>query len=372
MFNAQSLFSMPIAIQSRWASPENWVGEKGAGGRVANGRKGSPCFPLKSGEQRTLAEVSTGSGTVRRIWMTINDRSPAMLRGLRLDVFWDGADVAAVSVPVGDFFGHALGQCITFESALFSSPEGRSFNCNIPMPFRRGMKITLTNESSIDLANVFYDIDYTVGDAHGDDTLYFHTHWRRAQRTQMQQDYEVLPAVQGRGRFLGMSVGVAADVSRYGLSWWGEGEIKMYLDGDQELPTLCGTGVEDYVGNGWAGNTEVTYAHRYQGFPINNISGGRFAFYRYHIPDPIYFAENIRVAVQQIGAAWMTEWVDGMRALGTPIYDTEMKTIDLSKHERLGLFEREDDWSSCAYFYLDRPTNNLPTLASSTERIAGL
>lgn len=359
MFTEQLLFTMPKGVQTRWASPENWNGEKGAGGQQGLGRKGSAWFALKAGEQRILAEATGVSGTVRRIWATIRDRSPAMLRGLRLDVYWDGADTPAVSAPIGDFFGHPLGQCITFESALFSSPEGRSFNCCIPMPFRTGMKIVVTNESGIDLANLFYDVDYTIGDPHGDDALYFHAHWRRENPTRIQQDYEVLPLVRGRGRFLGMSVGIVADMTRYADSWWGEGEIKVYLDGDRDFPTLCGTGVEDYVGNGWAGNTEVTYAHAYQGFPINDIRGGRFAFYRYHVADPVYFGADIRVAVQQIGAAWMPEWVDGMRAIGTPIYDTALTAFDLTKHETIGLFERQDDWSSCAYFYLDHPEDGL-------------
>lgn len=369
MSTDQSLFAMPKNIHTRWASPENWRGEKGAAAKMGGGRKGSAWFELKAGAQRTLADVSGHSGTVRRIWITIRDRSPAMLRSVRLDMYWDGAATPAVSVPIGDFFGHALGRCVAFESAFLSSPEGRSFNCNIPMPFRSGMKIVATNEAPVDLSMFFYDVDYTLGDVHDADMLYFHACWQRQNPTTHQRDFEVLPRVSGRGRFLGMHAGVAADTQRYADSWWGEGEVKMYLDGDTDLPTLCGTGVEDYVGNGWAGNTDVTYAHAYQGFPLNDIDANRFAFYRFHIPDPVYFYSDIRVAVQQIGAAWVKSWVDNMRALGTPILDTSMAPIDLSKHETIGLFEREDDWSSCAYFYLDRPENGLPPLAPVALRI---
>jgi len=136
-----SLFLMPKNIQTRWASPENWDGAKGAAGQANQGRKGSACFPLKAGEQKILAHAENTSGTIRRIWMTINDRSPRMLRGLRLDMTWDGADRPAVSAPLGDFFGQGLGRCVAFQSALFSNPEGRSFNCCVPMPFRTGMKI---------------------------------------------------------------------------------------------------------------------------------------------------------------------------------------------------------------------------------------
>lgn len=369
MFSEQSLFAMPQGVQSRWASAENWRGEKGAGGQAGQGRKGSAWFPLPAGAQQTLAAVTGNSGMVRRIWCTIRDRSPAMLRSIRLDMYWDGASTPAVSAPIGDFFGHAAGRCVTFQSALFSSPEGRSFNCCIPMPFRTGMKMVVTNEGTTDLSHFFYDVDYTIGDSFGDDLLYFHTHWRRENPTTYQRDYEVLPRVAGRGRFLGMSVGVIADRTRYADSWWGEGEIKVYLDGDTDLPTLCGTGVEDYVGNGWAGNTDVTYAHAYQGFPLNDLQTYEFAFYRFHIPDPIYFYQDIRVAVQQIGAAWEKAWVDGMQATGETIYDTQMQPVDLAKPGALGLFEREDNWSSCAYFYLDGPENGLPPLAPVAERI---
>ncbi len=369
MFTEQSLFTMPKGVHSRWASPENWKGDKGTGAQMGGGRKGSAWFALSAGEQRTLAEVVGGSGTVRRIWATIRDRSPTMLRSIRMDIYWDGASRPAVSAPIGDFFGHALGRCVTFESALLSSPEGRSFNCCIPMPFRSGMKIVVTNESTIDLANFFYDVDYTIGDEHSDDMLYFHTHWRRENPTTIQRDYNVLPLLRGRGRFLGMSVGVNADLKRYAMSWWGEGEVKIYLDGDTDFPTLCGTGVEDYVGNGWAGNTDVTYAHAYQGFPLNDLVANQFAFYRFHIPDPIYFAQEIRVALQQIGASWMPEWVNAMRPLGETIYDTTLTPIDLNLHETIGLFEREDDWSSCAYFYLDRAENGLAALATLESRV---
>ncbi len=115
--------------------------------------------------------------------MTILNRSSNVLRGLRIDMYWDGADQPAVSAPLGDFFGQSLGRCVIFESALFSNPEGRSFNCNIPMLFRSEMKVVLTNESGIDLDNIFYDINYTLGDKHGEDMLYFHTHWRRETKT---------------------------------------------------------------------------------------------------------------------------------------------------------------------------------------------
>lgn len=143
------LYVVPDGVETRWASPENPKGEKGKAGQANAGRKGRPCLPLKPRERVVLAEARRTSGTVRRIWMTIGDRSPRMLRGLRLDCYWDGAKRPAVSAPLGDFFGTGLGRMAKFQSALFTSPEGRSFNSFVPMPFRTGMKIVLTNESGV-------------------------------------------------------------------------------------------------------------------------------------------------------------------------------------------------------------------------------
>lgn len=130
------LYVVPKGVVTRWASPENPTGEPGTGGQANGGRKGAAFFALQPGESRTLAEVTSGSGVVRRVWMTLDDRSPKMLRGLRLDMFWDGEKQPAVSAPIGDFFGIGLGRLVAFESALFSSPEGRSFTASVPMPFR--------------------------------------------------------------------------------------------------------------------------------------------------------------------------------------------------------------------------------------------
>jgi len=376
-----SLFTMPKNVQTRWASPENRDAAKGAGGKTNKGRKGSAFFPLKAGEEKILAHAENTSGTIRRIWITILDKSPQMLRGLRLDMYWDGADRPAVSAPLGDFFGQGLGRCATFQSAIFSNPEGRSFNCCVPMPFRTGMKIVVTNESGADQSHFFYDVNYTLGDEHGPDALYLHAHWRRERPTTLKRDYEFLPQVSGRGRFLGVNVGVIADKAAYFNSWWGEGECKIYLDGDDALPTLCGTGTEDYIGTGWG---QGQYAHLYQGCHIGegNGCGGpdhekmQYAFYRYHIPDPVYFQRDIRVTMQQIGC-WGPDNIVRMRDAGLTLesVDHAGTPVDMAKAVEAngyGLFERQDDWSSCAYFYLDCPTNDLPALAPVAERTAGL
>jgi hypothetical protein len=296
--NVEPLFVIPDGVETRWASFENPTAARGRGGEANGGRKGAPCRGMKAGEQVVLAEATRTTGTVRRIWATVNDRSPRMLRGLRLDCYWDGADRPAVSAPLGDFFGTGLGRLAPFQSALFTNPEGRSFNSFIPMQFRTGMRIVLTNESGRDLEALYYDVDYTLGDAHPPGTLYLHAHWRRENPTMLQRDYEILPTVRGRGRFVGSNVGVIANQSLYFKSWWGEGEVKVFLDGDRELATLCGTGTEDYIGTAWG---QGRYDHLYQGCPIAEHEKMQYCFYRYHVPDPIYFRESVRVTIHQIG-----------------------------------------------------------------------
>jgi len=148
MIHPDALYALPSHIHTRWASAENFAAEKGGACRNDDGRKRSPSFPLAAGEARTLLDIKGTTGVVRRIWITINDRSAKMLRGIRIDAFWDGADTPAVSAPLADFFSLGLGRMATFQSALFSSPEGRSFNCYIPMPVRKAARIVARNVPS--------------------------------------------------------------------------------------------------------------------------------------------------------------------------------------------------------------------------------
>lgn len=254
-----NLFEKPLGVQSRWASFENPSAEAGQGGVENVGSKGHAFDSIAAGETRTLLDVQ-GSGSIRRIWLTVNDRGPEMLRSLRLDMFWDEAKTAAVSVPLGDFFGVSHGLTATFESALLSQPEGRSFNCFIPMPFHSSAKVTITNESGKDLTNLFYDINLLLGERHGAEMLHFHAHWLRKSPNVLGEEFDVLPYVTGGGRFLGCNVGVIANPVYEG-SWWGEGEVKFRFGGE-EYPTLCGTGAEDYIGTGWG---EGAFANRTQG-----------------------------------------------------------------------------------------------------------
>lgn len=368
VFAQQNLYEMPAApVETRWASPENPTGAKGAAGTANAGRKGAATAPIKAGESRVLAEANNTSGVVRRIWMTFPDRTPEQLRGYKIEMFWDGAAKPAVSAPLGDFFGIGLGQTTAFQSALFSNPEGRSFNCAVPMPFKTGMKIVFTNETGENLDELFYDVDYTIGDKHPANTLYFHAFYRREPATVLQRDYEILPRVAGRGRYLGANIGVIVNAKEYFNTWWGEGEVKMYLDGDTNSPTIAGTGTEDYIGTAWG---QGAFANLYQGSPIADENRMRWAFYRYHVPDPIYFQKDARVTMQQIGYL-------AQHSRPPIIYNKRtlyragagLVPMDVTKD---GKFERADDWSSCVYFYLDKPTNDLPAIDSIEKRIAGL
>ena len=141
---AQELFEFQRHT-SHWTSPETRDAPRGQGGRENQGAKGHPYDTIRAGESLVLADIQ-GSGIIRRIWITVENRTPVMLRSLRLEMFWDDATRPAVSAPLGDFFGAALGQTVVFENALFSSPEGRSFNTIVPMPFRRAARLVVTNE----------------------------------------------------------------------------------------------------------------------------------------------------------------------------------------------------------------------------------
>ncbi len=366
------LFFIPKGVSTRWASPENVWGQPGGGGRAACGRKGSPYFFIFPGQTIPLAEVVGSSGVIRRIWMTFHDLSPRMLKQLRLEFFWDSATKPAVSVPLGDFFCMGLGRMAAFESAFFSSPEGRSFNCFIPMPFQTGMRVTVTNDGRGVAGMFFYDIDYTLGDDIPPGTPYFHAWYNQQLPTGMRVDYTVLEQVRGRGRYLGASFGVVMDKARYGQSWGGEGEVKFFIDDDDDQPTLCGTGTEDYIGTGWC---QGVFSHQYQGCTVADDDKMHLCFYRFHGPDPIYFQNGLRAAIQQIGS-WNPALLDFFRRNNITIWragaaaQEPAEPVDLNDPwlPPFDLFEREDNWSSCCYFYLDSPTNDLPVLPELRER----
>lgn len=369
--HGQELFQKPENVKTRWSSPENPAAKKGKGGLENYGRKGRAHVNLLPNDTLVLAHEPEGvSGTIRRIWMTIREQDKKMQMGLKLNMYWDGETKPAVSAPIGYFFGMGLGEMYPFESALFSNPEGRSYNCIVPMPFKNGMKIILINETDTAQSAIFYDVDYTIGEKHGEDHLYFHAYYKREDSTEMRNDYEFLPKLEGSGRFLGVNFGVEANKEVFLDSWWGEGEVKIYLDGDTDNPTLCGTGTEDYIGTGWG---QGLYSHLYQGSSYTDTENMRYCFYRYHVPDPVYFNTDIRMTIHQIGCCYK-QHKEKFRKNGTVLYEAGNNPEPTDYENFNGwLFERYgDDWSSCVYFYLDKPVSNLPEIQDYEERIINI
>lgn len=380
---AQEVYSLPKGEETRWISPENPTGAKGAGAQENKGGKGHAFDTIAIGASHTLAAIE-GAGVIDRIWMTIEDRSPEALRGLRLEMFWDGAPAPAVSVPLGDFFLHGAGEMVPMETELFASPEGRSFVSYVKMPFRKGARIVVTNESTRPVNLIFFDVNYRALRSLPKDALYFHAWWSREKATTLGRDFRILPRIEGRGRFLGASVTVLTNPV-YEKTWWGEGEVKIALDGDRGQPTLVGTGTEDYIGTAWG---QGAYINRYQGAPIATWDDdGRWTFYRFHLPDPIYFQREIAVSLQQMGGA-RKNIILGLIEKGAPLIPVTIdpgsrinfqQLLTSGKHladpslpDGHTNYYRSDDVAAVAYFYLDRPGGVLPRIAPGTERTMGL
>ena len=371
--------------ETRWSSGENLNGIKGAGGKENNGAKGHPTDNIDAGTTKTLLDIQA-QGVINRIWFTINDRSLPMLRSLKIEMFWDNETKPAVSVPLADFFGLGQGM-VKFENEFFASPEGRSFNSFIPMPFKKAAKIVITNDSDKKLNNIFFDVDYSLLKNWNDDFLYFHAFWSRDTATTPGKDFELLPHITGKGRILGTHVVVNAN-PLYRKSWWGEGEVRMYIDNDNGFPTLVGTGTEDYIGTAWG---QGAFTNRYTGCLTANDTLDKWSFYRYHVPDPVYFSSGIKVTLQQIGGNMksvvreMQEQnvplipitVDDMAKSGKQIFLYEKdKLTSLKEREDLPEnwtnFYRSDDVSATVLYYLDKPSGNLPAIPAVNYRTAKL
>ncbi len=368
-FKELPLYAFNENVTPRWVSFENIAGQKGAGGKENNGAKGHPFDRINAGESKVLLDIE-GPGIINRIWITIQDRSPEMLRGLVIRMYWDGEDKPAVEAPFGDFFGIGLGKTAVFENVLFSNPEGRSFNSVIQMPFRESAKIEVVNEWDQNLDMIFYDVDLQLIDTWDDRYMYFHTFWYRDTLTTLGHDFEILPKVEGKGRFLGTNIGVQANPI-YQDTWWGEGEVKLYIDGDGALPTMVGTGTEDYIGTAWG---QGAFHSDLQGSPIAADSSKQWCFYRYHIPDAIYFKEDLKVTIQQMGGTFKKD-LRVMQNENVPLWPVSIQdaetfvplfvpgtVVDLdtvSFESGWTNFYRQDDVSATAYFYLDQPSSNL-------------
>jgi len=353
-------FASITDTESRSINAENPTGARGSAGSAASalgpGRKGRAFIPLASGDSAVLAEID-GPGVIRHIWITVPDRTPAgpfVLRDLVLRMFWDGETHPSVEVPVGDFFCNGFGtRALVTSTPIVVAPTG-GMNCYFPMPFRRSARITLTSEHPADLEAVFFQIDYSRGDQVGEDAGRFHAQWRRS-RPSLGEDHIILDGVVGSGAYVGTFIALTA----LGRFWWGEGEVKFFLDGDGPLPTIAGTGLEDYVGGAWAfqdrldrvAEPEVqSYSGPYFGYPqretIDRTRHSPYStamppmhgLYRWHLPDPIRFRRDLRVTLQQIG------------------------------HDGSQLFERADDIATTAYWYQGEPHMQFPTLPAADAR----
>ena len=370
--------------QPRWSSFENLNGVKGAGGQENHGAKGHAYDHLPSGERINVLDVE-GPGIINRMWFTLSDRSPRDLGGLSIRITWDQEATPAVDVPFGDFFALGLSSGLSFENALFASPEGRSFTSYLSMPFKKHAHIELVNELDKAIDLVFFDIDYQLISVWDENMMYLHAYWHRDTATTLGQDFELLPAIQGAGRYLGTSVTVFLN-PRYANGWFGEGEVKVYLDGDDQTPTLVGTGTEDYIGTGWG---QGPFVGQYQGCTVADKEKKLYSFYRFHLPDPIYFHQGCRVTIQQMGGDNKAN-LQEVQASGAPLIPVEIiaehgvfhpiyepgKVVDLSQPDLPGTpdswvnYYRSDDVAAISYFYLMAPAHNLPALQGSPLRTA--
>lgn len=242
--------------KSRSINWENRTGEKGKGGMAAGdlgpSRKGSPCIPLvRAGETVTLAEMD-GPGIIRHIWITVTDRTSDrnryVLRDLVLRMYWDGEENPSVESPLGDLFCCGFGVSYPVNSLPVAVNPTRGFNLYFPMPFRKKARITLENQCDEDVHAFFYQVDYCLTGELPEDAGYFHAQWRRQRLTEKGKDYVILDGVKGKGQYVGTYLALTT-LERY---WYGEGEVKFYLDGDTDYPTICGTGTEDYFGGAGA------------------------------------------------------------------------------------------------------------------------
>jgi hypothetical protein len=331
--------------KTRSISPENFTGEKGKAGMATQGTgakaardlgqgwKISPSIRIKTKEVDTLADIK-GEGAIQQIWMTPSGH----WRYAILRIYWDGENTPSVEVPVGDFFASGWGEYAPISSLAVCANPGSGLNCYWEMPFHKSCRITMENRAEEDMT-LYYQINYTLTDVPSN-AGYFHAQFRRANPLPYKQVYTILDGVKGWGHYVGTYL--AWGVNNTG--WWGEGEIKFYMDGDKEFPTICGTGTEDYFCGSY--DFENPKTKQYQEFttPYSGLaqvirpdglysSQQRFGLYRWHIMDPIRFEEDVKVTIQALG------WRSGGRYL--PL---------------------QDDIASVAFWYQNEPHAPFPKL----------
>ncbi|MDP9316008.1 MAG: DUF2961 domain-containing protein [Chloroflexota bacterium] len=310
---------------TRSISPENFSGEPGKGGMAVEGTgaaaardlgqgwKVSPSIKIAPNETAVLADIR-GSGAIQHMWITTHVSN---WRRLILRFYWEDDQQPAVAVPLGDFFCNGWNEYSHVSSLPIAVNPNGGFNSYWEMPFRRAARVTLESVAAEDVI-VYYQITYALADV-PDDVAYFQAHWRRSNPLPYQQVHTLLDGVRGQGHYVGTYIAWGVNNS----GWWGEGEIKFYMDGDTTWPTICGTGTEDYFGGAWnfdiPGKGYTVFSTPYLG--LNQVtqpdglyrSQQRFGMYRWHIMDPIRFATDLRVSIQALG------WRSGRRYL--PLQD---------------------------------------------------
>ena len=319
--NLNNLYRLSDA-KTRSISAENRTGEKGRGGMatlkegsasyaardLGQGWKVNPYLNIKAGETVTLGEINE-SGCINHIWIT----TTANWKFLTLRMYWDDEKEPSVECPLGDFFTMAWGVFAENNSIPVAVTPGKSFNCFWQMPFRKKAKITLENISYKD-CKTYYQIDYTLTDV-PEDAAYFHAQYRRRKPDNYGKDFVLVDGIKGKGHYIGTYLGWQVNNN----GWWGEGEIKFFMDGDKKFPTICGTGTEDYFLGSWnfdsGGKSYHAYSTPYAGLhqviqPDGKYNANtRFGMYRWHIHDPIRFEKDLKVTIQDLG------WRDGGRYL---------------------------------------------------------
>ena len=333
------------SLDCRSVSFENPTGAREAGGQEAGGRKGAPSRRLQPGERVVLCDLD-GPGRITHFWCTVPPAPPEQLRALIVEGFYDGMAEPSISVPLPDLFASPHGRPVAFTSALVSVQEGRGFNLHAPLPFGEHFRLELHNGSGRAI-ELYYQLDLVLATQ---DPSYLHVSWRRENPTTMARDAVITEGLEGPGRFLGCSIGVRV---LDGGIWYGEGEVKVFRDGDTSLPTICGTGLEDYVGTAWGMGP---HAALWSGAPLEVKADGAVqpdfvGFYRWHVPDPIMFSEDLRVTIQQIGAGQEEEFE--AYAATHPVAGSGWWQVPALTAG--GITERVDDYCSTAYVYATRP-----------------
>ena len=343
--------------KTRSISPENFNGEKGKGGMATTGTgagpsrelgqkwKVSPSVVIKHGTIFNIAEID-GPGAIQHIWMTPTGN----WRYSIIRFYWDDETTPSVEAPVGDFFCMGWGKYAPVTSLAVVVNPGSGLNCYWPMPFHKKCRITMENIDNVDMV-LYYQFDYTLTEV-PKDAGYFHAQFRRVNPLPFKKDYVLVDSIRGKGHYVGTYLAYGSNKN----GWWGEGEIKFFMDGDTDFPTINGTGTEDYFNGAYdfdsqtknkAGVEESHYTEfsgPYTGLPQVIRGDGhyeiaqRFGLYRWHIMDPVRFDKDLKVTIQDLG------WHADGRYL--PL---------------------QDDIASVAFWYQVEPHNPFPKLPAKDQ-----